>query len=201
MTSATPAPQVITAKRGARDLKGELGWCARAQCGLLAALIVIAVALYVVGIRPPAQRLAAIEARAAAQQRALQANAERIATIPAVEQEIDHLRQSVERFDQKLPRQRDLAQFIGNITEMGHHASIQKLNWRPEVKPRRTDEFAELPVHFTFEGNFPGVFNFLRQAEDMQRLMRIRKLDVRSTDGAEGQVDVQLTMNIYFTED
>jgi hypothetical protein len=32
-------------------------------------------------------------------------------------------------------------------------------------------------------------------------LTRLRKLDVQARDGADGQVDVQLTMNIYFSEE
>ena len=68
--------------------------------------------------------------------------------------------------------------------------------------PVRSDLYAEWPISLKFEGDFKNVFNFLRRAEEMQRLTRVKGLRVRSIDtsGKSGQVQVELSMNIYFAE-
>jgi hypothetical protein len=45
-----------------------------------------------------------------------------------------------------------------------------------------------------------SVFSFLRQTEQMQRLTRVKELKLKSSDRADkaGQVEVELSMNIYF---
>jgi Tfp pilus assembly protein PilO len=72
----------------------------------------------------------------------------------------------------------------------------------PSIMPVRSELFDEQPVSLTFEGDFVNVFSFLRQTEEMQRLTRVKELKLRSSDrtGKSGQVEVELSMNIYFSE-
>ena len=49
-------------------------------------------------------------------------------------------------------------------------------------------------------GDFANVFSFIRRLEEMQRLTRVKSLSVHCKDGRLGQVDVNLAMNIYFSE-
>ena len=183
------------------NLKHQLKWCGRVQWALAAVLVLSLAAFNLLGIRPADARLAAIRNRVASELNQLRADQARAATLPVVEQQTLDLRRRLDQFDKELPRHRDLAQLIGDMTRISQKSSLQKLSWRPDPTPRRTDQFTELPIHFSFQGDFLGVFNFLRQVEDMQRLTRLRKLQVQSTDGVAGQVDVQLTMNVYFLED
>jgi Tfp pilus assembly protein PilO len=184
-----------------RDPKIQMINCTRAQCALGVVLLLVGCAIYLMGIRPATVRLGELQAKFALEKSELQGNQARARDLPKVELEIEHLRQRVERFDKKLPKQQDLAQFIDDLTEISQQSSLQKLAWKPDLKPRRTDQFSELPIQLTFQGDFAGVFDFLRRTEDMQRLTRVRKLELRSLEGSTGQVDVQVTMNIYFAEE
>jgi len=65
----------------------------------------------------------------------------------------------------------------------------------------RTELYTQWPIAPKFEGDFASVFAFLRRAEAMQRLTHVKGLKVHSTDnGKSGQVQVELSMNIYFSE-
>ena len=85
---------------------------------------------------------------------------------------------------------------------MVRSAALRKVTVTPSVIPTRSELFAEQPVSLKFEGDFLSVFSFLRQTEEMQRLTRVRELRLRSDDRAArpGQVEVELSMNIYFSE-
>ena len=184
------------------DLKKNLLWYARAQRALLAALLLLGAGVYLLGIRPVNTELDQVHAQYASAQSELAQDQERARNLPSVESEIQRLRQRVERFDKTLPRQQDLSSFIDDVTRISQTASLRKLSWHLDSKPRKSDQFTELPIQFTFEGDFQsGVVEFLRGTEDMQRLTRVRKLNLTTDDTRDGQVKAELTMNIYFGEE
>jgi Tfp pilus assembly protein PilO len=95
-----------------------------------------------------------------------------------------------------MPRQQELPSFIKDIWQLADQASLRKFYLTPGV-PSRDERFNQLPVKLTFEGDFVGVYSFLRHAEEFQRLTRVRGMNMKCKD-RQGQVGVQLTMNIYF---
>ncbi len=60
--------------------------------------------------------------------------------------------------------------------------------------------YSEIPITMNFEGDFSSVFGFLREMEAMPRLTRVKSLNIRTKDPKLGIVDVNLAMNIYFSE-
>lgn len=186
------------------NLKDQVLWCRRAQRALAVGLFVGCVALYVVGIRPPSLRLGMIQARVEARRAQLELARERALGLASVELQTERMRERVERFDKQVPTEQDLPQLIADMTRFGQESALRNLQWRSEASPRRTPQFTELPIQFTFAGDFRGVFDFLRRTESMKRLTRVKKLSIKARDGnAEtvSGVDAQLTMNIYFTEE
>jgi Tfp pilus assembly protein PilO len=184
------------------DLQNRLLWCTRAQVGLLAVLLVLGGGVYLLGIRPANAQLDQVHAQYASARDQLQQDQDRVKKLPQVELEIEQLRKRVERLDKTLPRQQDLASFINEVTRISHDASLKKLAWHLDAKPRRSDQLVEMPIQFSFEGDYQsGVVEFLRNTEDLPRLTRIRKLDLKTSDARDGQVKAELTMNIYFGEE
>ena len=183
------------------DLKNQLLWCTRAQWGLLIALVVLAGTVYLMGIRPANAELEQTHQQYAAARLELDQDQDRTKRLPQVEMDIQRLRARVERFDKKLPKQKDLASFINDVTHVSQQAALRNFAWHLDPKPHQSDQLTELPIQFSFEGDFQsGIVEFLRGTEDMQRLTRVRKLDLKSSDALDGQVKAQLTMNIYFGE-
>jgi hypothetical protein len=66
------------------------------------------------------------------------------------------------------------------------------------LKPVRSETFWQMPIELKFEGDFSNVFSFLQQTEAQKRLTRVKKIELKAKDREPGQVQVQLTMNIYY---
>ena len=183
-----------------RTLQTQAEWCARAQWVLGVTMVVMIVGFYAAAYRPNKEKLDGLEMQIAAKRRDLTSNRSRVQILPDVLLEVNRMRDRLERFDKKLPKAPELGPFINDITEVSHQTALRKWTVEPGV-PARTDLYAEWPISLKFEGDFNGVFSFLRQAEQMQRLTRVKGLKLKSADsGKSGQVQVELSMNIYFSE-
>ena len=183
-----------------RTLQTQAQWCNRAQWVLGLSLAALAAGFYTFCYRPSNQRLDDLSAQIQTKQRDLQGNKSRVQILPEVMNAVNVMSVKLENFSRKLPNQPDLGPFINDITELSHRSALRRVIVEPGV-PHRTETYAEWPIALKFEGDFLNAFEFLRQAEDMNRLTRVKGLKVRSTDGGKsGQVQVELSMNIYFSE-
>lgn len=185
-----------------RALRGQLDRCAKAQGLLGLALLLAVLGWFMLGYRPMTARLGELKMQIEARQRELSGNNSRVSILPGVIDKVNELRARLEKFDKQLPRQQELERFIKDIDAMVHSAELRKVTVEPALLPQRSELYAELPVSLKFEGDFLSVFSFLRQTEEMQRLTRVKNLNVRSSQRSQnpGQVEVELSMNIYFSE-
>jgi Tfp pilus assembly protein PilO len=183
-----------------RTLQTQADWCARAQWVLALSLGLLVLGFYAVAYHPNSQKLESLKTQIDTQRRDLLANRSRARILPDVLMAVNETRTRLERFDKKLPRQPDLSSFMNDISEVSHQASLRKVEVKPGA-PARSELYTEWPIALTFEGEFNSVFAFLRRAEEMQRLTRVKGLKVRNTEPwRSGQVQVELSMNIYFSE-
>lgn len=182
-----------------RTLESQIGWCNRAKWMMWTVLGLFVIGFYIFSYRPQQSMLAELRGERIAKQHELSMNQSRAMKLPIVALEVDRLRLDLERFNKRLPGQTELAQFLNDITTIGQQTSLRDLQYKPGL-PRRSQFFSEMPIAFDFKGDFMGVFSFLRQAEDMPRLTRVRNINIKTKDGKLGHVDVKLLMNIYFLE-
>jgi len=185
-----------------RTLQTQADWCARAQWVLGVTMVVMAVGFYALAYRPNKEKLDTLDMQIASKRRDLNSNRTRVQILPDVLLAVNEMRNRLERFDKKLPKAPELHAFINSITEVSSQAGLRnKWTVEPGV-PVRSDLYAEWPISLKFEGDFKNVFAFLRRAEELQRLTRVKAMKVRGIDGAgkSGQVQVELSMNIYFAE-
>jgi Tfp pilus assembly protein PilO len=183
-----------------RALRTQAEWCARVQLILGVALIIVLCGFVALIYRPSSERLGDLTRQTVEQRGKLTQNLSQVSILPEVMTQVGRMQTRLEHFDKRLPRQPELGPFINDITEVSHQVNLRKVTVEPGV-PNRTDLFTEWPIALKFEGDFPSVFAFLRQAEDMPRLTHVKGIKVRSTDnGKSGQVQVELSMKIYFSE-
>lgn len=177
------------------SLQKQIIWIGRLQWTLAALIALSAGVFYFVAYRPQTQKLASLRGEAETRRQELYASRNQTSILPSVSQEVERLRSKLRRF-KAIPRQQELSQFIIDIAHLGQQSALKKFDLKPGL-PTRDHKFNELPVQLTFEGDFVNVYSFLRHTEDLQRLTRVRGMDIRGRDRL-GQVKVQLTMNIYF---
>ena len=180
-------------------LQEQIGTTRRVQWMLLGGTLLIAAVFAGVGYMPTHRKLAGLNEEIARRQAELLGRQDKAARLRDLERKIEIQKRELGGFDEKLPKQQDLGQFIKDLTQMGQQSLLR----RSEVKlgvPRRMDLFSELLLELTFEGDFNNVYYFVRQTEEMKRLTRVRNLRVRSVDSKQGQVEVHLALSIYFLE-
>jgi Tfp pilus assembly protein PilO len=183
-----------------RALRTQAEWYARVQLTLGVTLIVVLCGFIAFIYRPTSQRLDSLRRKSDEQRQQLTSNRMHVRILPDVLVEVEKMQGRLERFDKKLPRQPDFGPFINDITELIHQSSLRKVSNDPGM-PVRTELYTEWPISLKFEGDFASVFAFLRRTEVMQRLTHVKGLKVKSIDnGKSGQVQVELSMNIYFSE-
>ena len=180
-------------------LQNQIRWCAQIQWLLGGAVLFALVAFYVLGYRPITGKLKLVDGEIRSLRQELIVGGSKAENLSRVAQEVKALRIKLEG-SKKLPRENDLAQFIRDITQLSQQSALKKFQMRPDP-PIRGDLFAQRPIKLTFEGDFINVYSFLRQTEAMQRLTRTRSARIVSKDGKPGIVSVELSMNLYFSQD
>jgi Tfp pilus assembly protein PilO len=182
-----------------RSLQAEISWCTRKQWIILLCILAITGAFLLFVCRPAYGRRTELREQKVSIQRQIDADQTQLARLPAVRAEVESLRQKLARFDRKLPRSQELDQFLNDISQVRQQYALGKWKIVREA-PKKSATLSELPINIDFEGDFVGAFGFLRQTEEMQRLTRIRELRIIGKDNHQGQVEVHVKMNIYFSE-
>jgi Tfp pilus assembly protein PilO len=182
-----------------QSLRTQIGWCTRMQWALACAILAGMVGFYALGYLPATRRMETLRLQIQSKKRELEQNQNKARNLPILALEVQQLESQVRTYDRQFPRQPELGQFIRDITQISQQLSLGEWKYQPGA-PRRGNAFYELPIQMQFQGQFPNVEAFLRQVEDMQRLTRVRRIHIKGRSGMAGAVEVEMAMNIYFSE-
>jgi len=102
-----------------------------------------------------------------------------------------------------LPGRQELGGFLKNIsTHLGDEKFSDQLI--EPGSPTREDLFHTLPIIMQFKGSYLNSVDFLKRIDEMERLTRIQKLKIKrkpaDRDQDHAKLDMELQLNIYFTE-
>jgi Tfp pilus assembly protein PilO len=181
------------------SLKSQIYWFRRMQVALLAAFVAFTGVFYFGGYRPQLAHMRELSDQIASARHDLGMSSARAQGLPLVVADIVRLRAQLADF-KKLPRTLDLGDFVTEITELSRQANLQKLEYSLSGAPQPGEHFTSQPVTLKFEGDFPSVFTFLKEAEAMQRLTRVSRIAIHDMDLTSGSVQVDVSMNLYFSE-
>lgn len=182
-----------------KSVQSQIAWCARAQWTMTTIMVSLIVLFFAFVFWPANRRLAAVAEEMISKSRQLEANQSRAADLPKLALQVAALRFKLERFNKKLPKTAEFDEFLRELTTAAQQLSIRKLVHQPGTV-KRQDLFGEIPITMSFEGASTDVYRFIRELEGMSRLTRVKSLTVHCKDSKLGLVDVNLAMNIYFSE-
>jgi Tfp pilus assembly protein PilO len=182
-----------------RSVQSQIAWCVRAQWTMTLIMVSLIVCFFVFGYRPTNHRRVSLREEIGVKVGQLETNQARAQGLPGLAFEVERLRLKLAAVNKKLPKTPGLAEFINDTANVSNEYAIKKLMHQQGMM-RRQDLYGEIPIVMSFEGDFTNVFGFVRRLEEMQRLARVKQMTVKAKDGKAGQVDVSLTMNIYFSE-
>jgi Tfp pilus assembly protein PilO len=181
------------------SLKTQIHWYTRVQQLLIGIVLLTAILFYSLAFHPQSSKSQYLNGQINQKERELDANEKEARALPRVQADINHLLTKLADF-KKLPASAgDLGQFQTEIAELARRDNLGGWSVSWPGTPLRHERFNELPVSVKFNGDFRNVFAFLCQLEDLPRLTRIKSMIVKS-DNADGIVQVELLMNIYYSE-
>jgi Tfp pilus assembly protein PilO len=179
------------------DLKTRAQWYQRARLLLGVCMLTLVVGFYLFGYRPQKVRLEALRQSHADELQNLRVAEDQTRRLPDVAGDVRLLRARLER-TKRLPPQDELPACIKEIDMLGQQSALRTFDITPG-SPHRQELFNDMPVDLRFQGDYVDVVNFLRKLDEVQRLTRVRSIKMSSThDRKSGQVEVQLSMELYF---
>jgi Tfp pilus assembly protein PilO len=161
-----------------------------------AALICTAFGLF--AYRPMSNQLTGLNDKIDRQRVELASCKNETSVLGSVKSDVARLRARLKEYKVDADRQA-LGEFYKEI------ATIQQQNALKNPKSNllalvKRDRLTEIPIQLDFDGDFANVYSFLRQTEDLPQLTRVPKMKLsRDIGGKNGQVKVQMILNLYTT--
>lgn len=181
------------------SLKTQIQWFNRVQQALIAGLLLTAIGFYTLAYRPETERLQTLAGRIAQNERELVAAQSQAKVLPLVQADINHLLATLADFKKFPANPGDLGQFEVELATLKRRDNLHGWTVGWEGTPSRDGQFYELPISLKFDGDFRDVYSFLCQMEDLSRVTRVRKMNVKCP-GNDGSVQVEMVLNLYYSE-
>jgi len=119
--------------------------------------------------------------------------------IPQLQQDVERLRRQLNDFDHRLPAQQELGEFLKEISNTAQAQRLESRGIQPGISTR-DKLFSRLPITLGFNGGFADVVGFLEKLDGLTRLTRIERIEIRPTENEGQALQVDMQINIYFTE-
>ncbi len=169
------------------------------QCWIILGAAVALVAVIVLGVYLPQHRkLGRLRTQRGTLQKALEADQAKAAVVPELLRSLEAMKGRYERFDRRLPRNKELGGFLAEIAS---HLSAANLA-DPSIEPRNPtaeELYHTLPIGMRCRGSYLELGRFLQRISQMERLTRVHSLSIRK-DVKDKKLNVDMRLNIYFTE-
>lgn len=178
------------------SLQGQVSFFVRAQRAMVVAMIALAGAFYSFSYRPQTRQQAALKKQIDNVRQELRSAQAQTTMLPNVEADVERLQVRLQKF-KSLSKRGEQGQFVKEMSQLSQLAGLKKEPLLISKTLLKGDKVWEDPNELTLEGDFSNVFSFLRHTENLQRLTRVSKMNMKSPD-RQGQVKVQLTMSIYY---
>ncbi len=154
---------------------------------------------------PQRRSLRDLETRIAQQRLRLLENAKKSEAVPEMVRQVQAMKKRYSNFDQRLPQSKELGGFLHEISGNLSQESLSNHLIEPGT-PARAKLFHTLPIILRFQGSYLSLASFLKRLEEMERLTQVQKLGITSQlatgrgERPTDALDVEILMNIYFTE-
>lgn len=163
--------------------------------GTLAGVVTAAVVFVYV---PQGKRLDELRTALTTQELALAADATKAAVVPALLRQVESMKLRYKDFDRRLPKRRELGGFLRDISGHLNQGDLSNQLIEPS-NPSREELFHTLPIIMRFKGSYLALAGFLQRIDKMERLTRVQTLKI-AREKTGNDLDIELQMNIYFTE-
>lgn len=110
--------------------------------------------------------------------------------------QLDKIEQAIQAFESKLPPSSEIHTVLENVTLIAQRHGLTPKTIRTQ-KNKDNRGYIEQPIEMELEGNFNSYYAFLLELEKMDRITKIRQLELKKLE-REGQTEARFVMSIFF---
>ncbi len=123
---------------------------------------------------------------------------EATAGIPDLKKKTEELQQAINFFESKLPQEKEIDSVLKEVWQMAEANNLTTRTIKT-LKSRRSTSYSEQPIEMSLSGDFKDSFYaFLLQLEQLPRLTRVSRMDLKKISDRNGQMEAQVTISIFF---
>jgi len=165
---------------------------------VLGVLVVMVAATFVLVYMPQGRKLDNLRNQLTAQKESLKSDAKEASVVPSIHLQVQQMRSRYRGWNRKLPKQKELGHFLREISTELTYENLSSQVIEPG-KPTREELFHTLPIIMRFNGSYLSLTSFLKRIYRMERLACVQRIKVSKAPDKK-DVDIELQLNIYFTE-
>ncbi len=117
--------------------------------------------------------------------------------LPVFEEQLLKLRAEVANYGANIPVQRDLGVFLSKIADLMNEHNLKEQVVAPG-KEIKADELKCIPIDMQCRGKLAQVFEFYKQLQRLDRLVRIERMEFVSDSDFGGDVSMRTKVVIYY---
>jgi Tfp pilus assembly protein PilO len=117
--------------------------------------------------------------------------------LPLMKEQLLALRAKLESYEANIPKQNTFGGFLGKIADLMNENSLKE----QEIKPWdviEAERFNCIPISMNCKGSLGQIFNFYRQLQALDRLVRIEQVKLSNGSNYNGQVSMETKAVIYY---
>jgi len=123
-----------------------------------------------------------------------------VTRLPVLSDQLDSMRAKVGDFSARVPRTRQLGEFLQTVAKIMNELDLQKQFLQPgdAIKARG---IRCIPVDIKCEGSLRQVFGLLRSMENVERSIRFETVELTTDRSFSGSVSLHSKVYIYYKDD
>lgn len=116
-----------------------------------------------------------------------------------LEAQLDKMENAITFFENKLPHKSQIHQVLSQVSDI-----VTRNNLKPKSnktqKVKRNAGYIELPLQMELSGNFKNYYSFLLELEKLDRITKIRKMDLILDKDNPGNINSKFIVSIFFQD-
>lgn len=116
-----------------------------------------------------------------------------------LEAQIKQMDEAIKFFENKLPHRSEVHKVLAQVTEI-----VKKNNLKPKTNKTQSIKsnagYIELPLKMQLTGGFNSYYAFLLELEKMDRITKIRELEVKEQQEKSGDITADFIVSIFFQD-
>ena len=146
---------------------------------------------------PLRKRVKAVEQAKAAQALTIAKASVESKQLPILEEQLLKLQAKVANYQTTVPVQRDLGEFLRKIADLMKEHNLKEQVLAPGNE-MQADELRCIPIDMQGKGKLAQIFEFCKQLQRLDRLVRIERVELVNDNGFSGEVSMQTKAVIYY---